>query len=223
MPGFLYHLWFSQEVRKNMTAKPDKAFLMAGSLIPDLADNKQASHFRVPASVAGFFVPDIKQIEQVFHFALSDPESYPMQFGMLLHLYLDYMFIEKYLLVEYEWDSSSNHVTNLANGYVFNIDFFFSRNGIYKAYAGVNPLALGLKSEDMPSEIPMTGMPVFDSNRHNKEWLHVAEGGFEEKTGCAKGILEYSRLEEKIVVWAKEFADFVNRRAKYARSSCGSE
>ncbi|MBP3284186.1 MAG: hypothetical protein J6M02_01660 [Clostridia bacterium] len=214
MPGYLYHLWFSQEVQKRMKAKPDKASLMAGSLIPDLADNKYASHFRVPASVDGFFVPNIRKIENVFEFALLEPERYPMHFGMFSHLYLDHVFIENYLLTEYKWNSASNRVTNLATGCVFDIDFFFSREGIYKAYAEVNPLDLGVDTKDIPSETPMTGMPIFDSNRHEKEWLQAHERSFGEKNENTKGILEYDRLKAKILLWAEEMAKFADEKSK---------
>jgi len=204
MPGFLYHLWFSQEVCARMKAKPDKAFLLAGSLIPDLAEDKQVSHFRIPASKAGFFVPDIARIRKEFDFAVVNPEMYPMQFGILLHLYLDYLFIERYLLVEYQWDRASHKVTNLANGRVFDISFFFSKDGLYKAYSGVTPSDIGLNAEDIPNEIPMTGMVIFDNNRHNKEWLHCYENCDEKREMSTTGVLEYDRLAKMIPLWADE-------------------
>lgn len=204
MPGFLYHLWFSQEVCARLEAKPDKAFLLAGSLIPDLAEDKQVSHFRIPASRPGFFVPDIARIRKEFDFAIADPERYPMQFGILLHLYLDYIFIERYLLKEYDWDSASHKVTNLSNGRVYDIDFFFSKDGLYKAYAGVTPSDIGLEPKDIPYEIPMTGMVIFDNNRHEKEWLRCYENCNEKRERSVAGILDYERLAKMIPLWADE-------------------
>jgi len=210
MPGYLYHLWFSQEVREKMTTvKPEKAALMVGSLIPDLAENKKKSHFRVPASRNGFFIPDLARVESFFQRAIKSPERHPMHFGMFSHLYLDYRFIEDYLLKEYEWDSVSNCVTNKANGCKFDIDFFFSKDGLYKAYANIDPLDVGIHEEDIPMEIPMTGMAIFDSNRHEKEWLQTVEN-ITEKPGCVEGILEYEQLKEKIMLWAEEMARFVD-------------
>ena len=212
MPGYLWHLWVAREVREKMiTAKPDKAALMVGSLIPDLAANKHESHFRFSASRKCFFVPDMIQVEKFFQRAILNPERHPMHFGMFSHLYLDYRFIEDYLLKEYEWDSVSNCVTNKMNGCKFDIDFFFSREGLYKAYSNVNPEDIGIAEEDIPLEIPMTGMAIFDSNRHEKEWLQTVEH-IGDRSGCVSGILEYDHLKEKIVLWADEIARFVDSK-----------
>ena len=57
MPGILYHLAFAEEVYRNFSEqmKLDKVNFMAGNLIPDLANDKKASHYRKKASVNGFF------------------------------------------------------------------------------------------------------------------------------------------------------------------------
>ena len=53
MPGILYHLAFAEEVYRNFSEqmKLDKVNFMAGNLIPDLANDKKASHYRKKASV----------------------------------------------------------------------------------------------------------------------------------------------------------------------------
>ena len=51
MPGILYHLAFAEEVYRNFSEqmKLDKVNFMAGNLIPDLANDKKASHYRKKA------------------------------------------------------------------------------------------------------------------------------------------------------------------------------
>lgn len=98
MPGILYHLSFAEEVyRKLAPVIPlDKVSFMAGNLIPDLATDKKKSHYRKKASVDGFFVPEMELVKR----DLFVPED-SVKFGMFCHLYLDYYFIEEFLIPEF--------------------------------------------------------------------------------------------------------------------------
>ena len=62
MPGILYHLSFAKEVYRqlNSVCSINEINFMSGNLIPDLATDKKRSHYRIPASVDGFFVPELK-------------------------------------------------------------------------------------------------------------------------------------------------------------------
>lgn len=68
MPGILYHLAFAEEVYRNFSEqmKLDKVNFMAGNLIPDLANDKKASHYRKKASVNGFFVPTMESVKKTY-------------------------------------------------------------------------------------------------------------------------------------------------------------
>ena len=53
MPGILYHLAFAEKVFHSVLSL-NKVEFMAGNLIPDLATNRDKSHYRKKASVNGF-------------------------------------------------------------------------------------------------------------------------------------------------------------------------
>ena len=139
MPGILYHLAFAEEVYRNFSEqmKLDKVNFMAGNLIPDLANDKKASHYRKKASVNGFFVPTMESVKKDL-FVPSDS----VKFGMYCHLYLDYYFIEDFLIPEFIWDTSTMKVINPRNHKEWDVKTFFSHDGMYGSYTEINDLML---------------------------------------------------------------------------------
>ena len=137
MPGILYHLAFAEEVYRNFSEqmKLDKVNFMAGNLIPDLANDKKASHYRKKASVNGFFVPTMESVKKDL-FVPSDS----VKFGMYCHLYLDYYFIEDFLIPEFIWDTSTMKVINPRNHKEWDVKTFFSHDGMYGSYTEINDL-----------------------------------------------------------------------------------
>ena len=73
MPGFLYHFACSEYILKNRLDLQDsanrEAFLL-GSLIPDLARDKEQSHFR-QLHASGWEVPDLNQAKRLLFSRLS--------------------------------------------------------------------------------------------------------------------------------------------------------
>lgn len=61
MHGILYHLAFAEKVCDSVSSL-NKVEFMAGNLIPDLATNRDKSHYRKKASVNGFWVPDMESV-----------------------------------------------------------------------------------------------------------------------------------------------------------------
>ena len=153
MPGILYHLAFAEEVYRNFSEqmKLDKVNFMAGNLIPDLANDKKASHYRKKASVNGFFVPTMESVKKDL-FVPSDS----VKFGMYCHLYLDYYFIEDFLIPEFIWDTSTMKVINPRNHKEWDVKTFFSHDGMYGSYTEINDLMLkdGHVSLETVSQIP---------------------------------------------------------------------
>ena len=137
MPGILYHLSFAEEVyRKLVPIMPlDKVSFMAGNLIPDLATDKKRSHYRKKASVDGFFVPEMELVRR----DLFVPKD-SVKFGMFCHLYLDYYFIEEFLIPEFIWDVETMRVINPRNNKEWDVKTFFSHSGMYGAYTEINQL-----------------------------------------------------------------------------------
>ena len=107
MPGILYHVSFAEVVYRMIKVKLDKIDFFSGNLVPDLALDKKTSHFRIPASVEGFVIPDLKRAKK----ELLDVKS-AMNIGIYCHLYLDYYFIEDFLIPSFIWDEANMMVIN---------------------------------------------------------------------------------------------------------------
>lgn len=200
MPGTLYHLVFAEEVYKRLVPiqKMDKISFMCGNLIPDLATDKEHSHYRKNASVEGFFVPEIEAVKKDL-FCLNNP----IYFGMYTHLYLDHYFIEEFLLRQFIWDLKNRMVINPRNHKKWDAKTFFSNDGMYGAYTSINHLILkdGLISKDLldqiPAILPPTGIPLFDTRRP-KTWKQELEEYFAQKKEYTGDIFDYSILCEHI-------------------------
>lgn len=209
MPGILYHLSFAEEVYRNLSkvCTLDKVSFMAGNLIPDLATDKKKSHYRKSASLAGFFVPELTLVKKEL-FSIENP----LKLGMYCHLYLDYYFIEKFLIPEFNWDTVEMKVINPRNKKCWNSKTFFSQSGMYGAYTEINQLLLKDKHvspdtiKELPEVLPNTGIPVFDMRRE-KTWKNELEGYLSEKKEYTGDIFDYDRLWSFI---EKTAAQFVN-------------
>ena len=172
MPGILYHLSFAEEVYRNLIPKSqlNKIDFMSGNLIPDLAVDKKNSHYRKKASLEGFFVPDMKRVKK----ELYKPDD-SVKFGMYCHLYLDYYFIEEFLIPEFIWDNQTMKVVNPRNNKEWDFKTFFSHDGMYGSYTEINQLLVrdghvSLNTvKEIPEIPPKTGIAVFDERRE-KTW-----------------------------------------------------
>lgn len=213
MPGILYHLSFAEEVyRKLVPVMPfDKISFMAGNLIPDLATDKNRSHYRKEASVKGFFVPEMKLVKR----DLFVPED-PIKFGMFCHLYLDYYFIEEFLIPEFIWDVKTMRVINPRNNKEWDVKTFFSPSGIYGAYTEINQLMVRdghvslLTVEEIPAILPNTGLTVFDTRRE-KTWKSELEEYLAQKKEYTGEIFDYNRLWSCIERIATQFVDEISK------------
>ena len=213
MPGILYHLSFAEEVyRKLAPVMPlDKVSFMAGNLIPDLATDKKQSHYRKKASVDGFFVPELELVKR----DLFVPED-SVKFGMFCHLYLDYYFIEEFLIPEFIWDAETMRVINPRNNKEWDVKTFFSHSGMYGAYTEINQLMVrdGHVSistvEEIPAILPNTGLTVFDARRE-KTWKAELDEYLAQKKEYTGEIFDYNRLWSCIERIATQFVDEISK------------
>ena len=213
MPGILYHLSFAEEVyRKLAPVMPlDKVSFMAGNLIPDLATDKKQSHYRKKASVDGFFVPEMELVRR----DLFVPED-SVKFGMFCHLYLDYYFIEEFLIPEFIWDVETMRVINPRNNKEWDVKTFFSHSGMYGAYTEINQLLVrdGHVSvstiEEIPEILPNTGLTVFDARRE-KTWKAELDEYLAQKKEYTGEIFDYNRLWSCIERIATQFVDEISK------------
>lgn len=201
MPGILYHLSFAELVfqkLKEMGVSIDKTPFMCGNLIPDLAVDKKLSHFRKNASIDGFFVPDMEKVKKCL--LIKDN---PIKFGMYCHLYLDYYFIEKFLIPEFIWDYTNKKVINPRTHKEWDVKTFFSHSGMYGSYTEINQLLIrdGHVSmttvNSLPEILPATGLPIFDERRE-LTWKAELEKYLAQKKDYTGEVFDYDRLWNSI-------------------------
>ena len=213
MPGILYHVSFAEEVfrKLNTVLHLKKIDFMAGNLIPDLAIDKQKSHYRENASVAGFFVPNMELVKKDW-FDLTDSKK----FGMYCHFYLDYHFIEGFLIPEFIWDAKNMVVINPRNHKQWDVKTFFSHSGMYGSYTEINQLLVrdGHVSLDtikeIPEILPNTGNSVFDTRR-DKTWKAELEEYLAQKKAYTGDIFDYDRLWNYIKCIATQFVHEISK------------
>lgn len=213
MPGILYHLSFAEEVYRKLepVISLDKVSFMAGNLIPDLATDKKQSHYRKKASVDGFFVPEMELVRR----DLFVPKD-SVKFGMFCHLYLDYYFIEEFLIPEFVWDVERMKVINPRNNKEWDVKTFFSHSGMYGAYTEINQLLVrdGHVSvstiEEIPEILPNTGLTVFDARRE-KTWKAELDEYLAQKKEYTGEIFDYNRLWSCIERIATQFVDEISK------------
>ena len=94
---------------------------------------------------------------------------------MFCHLYLDYYFIEEFLISEFIVDVEEMKVINPRNNMHWDVKTFFSNSGMYGAYTEINQLMVRdghypLNTvKEIPEILPNTGINVFDTRR-DKTW-----------------------------------------------------
>ena len=187
MPGIMYHLAFAEEVHRYLKTPVNSVEFFAGNLIPDLVLDKKASHFRMPASVQGFEVPDMNEVKKNLY-----DKSSSIKLGMYCHLYLDYHFIESYLIPEFIWD-----VDKMDGGILYN------------GYTQINKLLLSDKHikmetvEALPDILPPTNIPLFDTRRE-KTWREELNGYLSEDAPTGEAF-DYARLWKSISTIAEKF------------------
>lgn len=171
MPGILEHILFAKEIYDNSGIALDKKLFFSGNLIPDLAIDKNLSHFR-KEYIKGIWVPDMDIIKKEFF----NPRD-SLKFGIYCHFYLDYFFITEYLIPNFIWDYKHMEVINPRNGKNWEAYDFFSSNGLYRGYNEINTMIMQNKLisvetlESIPEDLPLTGITNFD-NRRNKSWAY---------------------------------------------------
>ena len=213
MPGILYHLSFAEEVYRKLSTviQFDKVDFMSGNLIPDLATDKKKSHYQKKASVDGFFVPEMQLVKT----DLFKPKN-SIKFGMYCHLYLDYYFIEKFLIPEFIWDIKKMKVINPRNNREWNVKTFFSHSGMYDSYTEINQLmvkdghiSLNIVKE-IPEILPSTGIAMFDTRR-DKTWKAELKEYLAQKKDYTGEIFDYYRLWNCIERIATQFVQEVSK------------
>lgn len=227
MPGILLHLAFANIIEEKIGDRLsfNKTDFFAGNLIPDLAKDKKSAHYSIKASQEGFCIPDMKQVSQ----NLLDITN-PIKLGMYSHLYLDYHFIEEFLIPEFRWiegkvkNPTTNEekleivkVVNPKNGKEWNASTFFSNEGMYGAYTEINHLLIRdgyipfSIIEQIPNILPNSGLPVFDVRR-KKTWREELREYLSEKKEYTGEVFEYERLWNFIEKISEQFINevFVN-------------
>ena len=198
MPGISYHLGFADLVSKSFSETKwfDKNDFFAGNLIPDLAKDKTNSHYRKSASVDGFVVPELTAAKKELIVRGNS-----IKLGIYSHLYLDYHFIEGFL------------IPDPRNNMCWNVSEFFSHDGVlYGAYTEINHLMIRDNRvpfdtiERIPNHLPITGLSIFDERRE-KSWKDDFEGYMGQKKEYTGDVFDYERLWKYIEDVARQFVE----------------
>lgn len=208
MPGILYHLTFAKNAYENMHFEDveSKINFFAGNLIPDLVEDKMKSHYRTNASISGLFVPNMNDVKAEL-FDLSSP----IKLGMYSHLYLDYYFIEHFLIPSFIWDSEKKMVISRRNNKVWPYSEFFSPSGLYGSYSEINQLLLKNKDittdeiQQIPEILPSTGIKLFDK-RIERTWKEELSTYLSHKKDYTGDVFDYFELTSFIKKTAQTFA-----------------
>ncbi len=172
MPGILSHELFADKVYRKLANNIflNKVDFLAGNLIPDLALNKNRTHYYIPTGIDGLFIPNIECAKK----NLFVPDD-SIKLGMFSHIYLDYYFIKDVLLTYFIWDTKNNKVINKLNNKEWSIKSFFSQSGLYGFYTKSNQEILSnqlislLTIAAIPNILPNSGLTDFDLRR-DKTW-----------------------------------------------------
>lgn len=212
MPNTISHLAFAEETYRRLSPiiTLDRVNFLSGNLIPDLSVDKGQSHYRKSSSIYGLLVPDLSKASNDL-FKIEDP----IKLGMYAHLYLDYYFIEHFLIPRFIWDVPNMEVINPKNNYHWNVYDFFSPKGLYGAYTQVSLsfLQFGYVSfgtiKEIPEFLPKTGISFFD-NRNKMSWkIELKYHLNMQSASSCKQILDYEVLWSYIQKMADKFvADF---------------
>lgn len=191
MPGVLHHLYFAEEVFRQVEielnrtqtpfeeegdelifpvkrAKLSKSRFYLGNVLPDIASDKEKTHFKVDSVLArGFRVPELfyasKQLEKV------EDSSYRL--GICAHLFLDKKFIERFVYPRFQFNWDEDKIVNHRSRRVYTVKDFFSSDGLYCGYSELNRAIenMGLVDFEYLAQLPewpeQIGMAGFDTWR----------------------------------------------------------
>ena len=207
MPGFLHHLALSEQVLRERPDIQDVGatdFLL-GCLIPDLAVNRDDSHYRGVLHVGGWKVPGLSLAKRDL---LNKPDT--LLLGCYCHLWFDHYFVMYHLAKQFicTSDAGNEHVIDARNGKLWSLSDFLSPKGLYGAYDCGNRLLIDdhLMPEDfwnLPKDAPKTGLNNFDK-RITDNWMDIAEPYLSVKDPEDNGIYTPEELET-ILMMAKDY------------------
>ena len=214
MPGTFCHIAFAEEVyRRLQSSMPlDKIKFISGNLIPDLARaDKKISHYRKCATIKELFVPDMERVEKEL-FVIKNP----IKLGMYCHFYLDNVFVEDFLIPEFEWPYERMKIVNPRNNMEWDPEPFFMKEGIYyRGFREINHLLIrdGYVSmqtvSELPEILPNTGIEVFDL-RCEKTWKAEVEEYMNQKEEYTGDIFDYDRLKKFIQKTSIQLVNKIN-------------
>lgn len=229
MANMFYHLFFSEKLYQQLEKiiPLDLTDFMCGNLIPDLAIDKKNSHYQMRASKLDFWVPNLKRAS----YDLLKPEN-PLYLGMYCHLYLDYHFIEEFLLPNFIWDYEKNEVIHPKTGSRWCTRVFFSDAGLYGAYTQISHKLLkdGYISlstlGNIPEVLPRTGITIYDT-RKEQTWKEEFQTYLKKIDPYIGGILDYPKLcrfvEEQASKLANELKKLILSNYTFLIKKCNMD
>lgn len=174
MPGLLYHLACGNLVCKSMSQLEYEPFML-GNLIPDLAQDKFKSHYRIKHFSSNWKVPDLVAASRNLLY-----KNDPVLAGVYCHLLLDNFFIDSWLSKNYQLSKDDAKVMRTYGcSEVWPVETFLSEQGLYGCYSKFN---LSLITDgyipdyifNLKEQPPLTGFSCFDE-RSDRNWRKELE------------------------------------------------
>lgn len=224
MPGMVFHLYCAKRTLEKSYERwrvgleglhepenliQNKKDFILGSILPDFAKNKESVH-HYPNASKDFFVPDLEAARSRY----SRLSNRYLKYGCLCHLALDERYTKEFIAPRFEYDPKLEIVTQRSNPENhWTLRKFFSYDGLYRAYAEMNPLVferglldLDWLKENIPNEFPRTGFSTLD-DRTTDNWFEFLEGRLASPPGYTGALFSFDELIEFIEMVADDFVD----------------
>lgn len=220
MPGIFYHIACANLIRKSVPELDTPDFFL-GNFIPDLAVDKNISHYRY-ITRDGWLCPNLALAEADFDlyinsfkdlFDLSTSEEHinkPLLLGIFCHLFLDDFFI-KYCLSR-KFFASNTFICRKKDGRCWTYDQFLSKQGLYGAYSGSNLLLIrdgyipSAEIFSLPDNPPLSGIPAEDQ-RSSIIWKKEIEKYLGDPTPYSDNFFSYDELQTTTITAAAKIKD----------------
>ncbi len=183
---------------------------MLGNLIPDLAKDKNLSHYRYVGR-GGWGTPDLKEAKQDLW------KNDPAKLGAYCHLLLDYHFFANYLGSKYRLSDDGTKVLSNNGSQNWPVKVFLSNDGLYGCYSHFNPNLVA--DSFIPKQIfnlsekaPLIGLERFDE-RSGRNWRTEIAKYLSDPALNAPELFTYTELKTMIEEGAKLFLHELNTQS----------
>jgi hypothetical protein len=205
-----------------------KKQLIVGSIIPDTVRKTEVSHNKVKSEIPMVFIANPEYAEKFLKEFLSSGNWTSL--GIYLHLQLDYLYMTKFIIPQFDWDKSTMTIAKKGDNSKRwkAIEEFWnqkSKNSIYYEYKIINQRLIKEKkisSTDVKwiENLPKTGHRNQDMDK-DPNWKSELESFFEYDKNIENQemrIIDYDEYMRFINTMIKRMTlEIIEKRTEYLR------